>query len=235
MPPTESVNPEREQRIFDAAAELFAHYGYAKTTMDDIAAHAGISKGAIYLHFRSKEDLMDRLIAHEGERLMDTIIARLDSDPQGITLFNLYRHSMLAINDSPLLRALYVRDRRILGEYLRQVQKTPMFQQSMMFGTDFIAHFQSAGLIRADINPETIAYILMAVRHGILNIEDYAPETASPPIEEMAQVIGDMFQQAFGTEAGNSDEGKQALQVLFEQGRELLKQIRTINKDMSGK
>lgn len=227
----QSKSEEREQRIFDAAVELFAHYGFAKTTVDEIAAHAGISKGAVYLHFRSKENLMDRLIAHEGDRLMDLIMARLDSDPRGITLFNLYRHSMLAINDSPLLKALYVRDRRVLGDYLRRVQRTPMFHQGMMFGTDFIAHFQSAGLIRSDINPETIAYVLMATRYGILNVEEYAPETASPPIEEMAQVIADMIQQAFGTEAGSSEEGKQALQSLFEQGRKLLKQMHTIDKD----
>ena len=232
MPPVETANPEREKRIFDAAAELFAHYGYAKTTIDEIAAHAGISKGAVYLHFRSKDDLMDRLIARESERLMDMIMARLDSDPQGITLFNLYRHSMLAINESPLLRALYIRDRRILGDYLRRIQNTPMFRQSMMFGTDFIVHFQRAGLIRSDVSAETIAYILMATRYGILNVEEYAPETASPPIEEMAQVIGDMFQQAFGTEAGNSDEGAQALRTLFEQGRELLKQLRVAEKNI---
>jgi AcrR family transcriptional regulator len=235
LPPSEGVNPEREQRIFDAAAELFAHYGYAKTTVDEIAAHAGISKGAVYLHFRGKDDLMDRLIVREAERLMDVIMARLDSEPQGITLFNLYRHSMLAINDSPLLRALYVRDRRVLGDYLRRVQKTPMFQQSAMFGTDFITHFQRAGMIKPDVNPETLAYILMAVRYGMLNIDEYAPETASPPLEEMGQVIGDMLQQAFGTETGNSEEGRKALRTLFEQGQELLKQMRTIENDTTAR
>ncbi len=52
---TDSSNPERAQRILDAAANLIAHYGYDKTTVDDIARAAGVSKGAIYLHYRSKE------------------------------------------------------------------------------------------------------------------------------------------------------------------------------------
>lgn len=235
MPTGESANLEREQRILAAAAELFAHYGYAKTTMDEIAARAGISKGAVYLHFRSKDDLMDRLIAREVERLLDAIVERLEADPQGITLFNLYRHSMLAINDSPLLKALYIRDRRVLGDYLRRVHKTPVFRQATMFGTDFIRYFQRAGLIREDVSAETIACILMGIRYGVLNVEEYAPETASPPLEEMGQVIADMLQRAFGTDAGNQEAGRQALRVLFEQGREMLRQLRSVEKDTTAK
>ena len=56
---------EREQRILDAAANLIAHYGYDKTTVDEIAREAGVSKGAIYLHFKSKEDLFEALLLRE--------------------------------------------------------------------------------------------------------------------------------------------------------------------------
>ncbi|MCB0031981.1 MAG: helix-turn-helix transcriptional regulator, partial [Anaerolineales bacterium] len=42
-----SDNPERETRILQAAAQLFAHYGFDKTTVSDIAREAGVSKGAI--------------------------------------------------------------------------------------------------------------------------------------------------------------------------------------------
>ncbi|MEM7028378.1 MAG: helix-turn-helix domain-containing protein, partial [Chloroflexota bacterium] len=42
---TKSDNKEREERILDAASNLFVHYGYDKTTVDDIAREAGVSKG----------------------------------------------------------------------------------------------------------------------------------------------------------------------------------------------
>jgi TetR/AcrR family acrAB operon transcriptional repressor len=231
LPSDGSSNPEREQRIFDAAAELFAHYGYAKTTIDDIAASAGVSKGAVYLHFRSKDELLDRLIIRESERLIDDLMKRLEHDPQGITLFTLYRHSMVAANENPLIRAIYLQDRRVLGDYLRRAEKTPVFQQRTMFGTEFIAHFQRAGLVRPEVNPETLAYVLMAIRHGFLTIEDYAPGTSQPPLEEIGELIGDMLQKSFGAEAGNSEEGKQALLNLFEQGREMLRQMRSVTTD----
>ena len=57
-----SDNPERETRILQAAAQLFAHYGFDKTTVSDIAREAGVSKGAIYLHFASKEELLERFL-----------------------------------------------------------------------------------------------------------------------------------------------------------------------------
>lgn len=43
--------------VLNAASELFERYGYKKTTIDDIAAEAGIGKGSVYLRFSSKEEL----------------------------------------------------------------------------------------------------------------------------------------------------------------------------------
>jgi len=64
---------DTEELILDAADRLLARYGYRKMTIDDLAAEVGIGKGTIYLHFRSKEDLVyshiDRVINRVIERL----------------------------------------------------------------------------------------------------------------------------------------------------------------------
>jgi AcrR family transcriptional regulator len=52
----------RKQLIADAARELFAHYTYEKTTVDEIAKAAGISKGAVYLEFPHKEEILIFLV-----------------------------------------------------------------------------------------------------------------------------------------------------------------------------
>jgi len=63
---------EVRERILDAAEELLGRYGYRKMTIDDLASTAGMSKGAVYLHFESKEDIaiarIDRVI---GELLVE--------------------------------------------------------------------------------------------------------------------------------------------------------------------
>ncbi len=53
---------ERRQRIMEAALACFARKGYHKTTMDDIVAESGLSKGTLYWYFRSKDDLFFSLV-----------------------------------------------------------------------------------------------------------------------------------------------------------------------------
>ena len=55
----------RRKAILESAVGLFDSHGYAVTTMDEIAAGAGISKGSIYNYFQSKSDLFSRLFAEE--------------------------------------------------------------------------------------------------------------------------------------------------------------------------
>ena len=53
--------PDRRQAIIAAAQEAFNAHGYAATTVDEVAAKAGISKGSIYNYFRSKEELFEQV------------------------------------------------------------------------------------------------------------------------------------------------------------------------------
>ena len=52
---------EAKSRILDAAAKVFAEKGYHQATMDDVARSIGVSKGAIYLYFKNKEELFEEL------------------------------------------------------------------------------------------------------------------------------------------------------------------------------
>ena len=54
---------EIRQKILDAAEERLWRYGFKKTTIDEIAADAGVGKGTVYLHFDSKEDVSLAIIA----------------------------------------------------------------------------------------------------------------------------------------------------------------------------
>lgn len=57
-------DPSRRRRILDVAREHFRQYGFVRARLDDIAAGAGCSKGALYLEFANKETLM-RCVADE--------------------------------------------------------------------------------------------------------------------------------------------------------------------------
>jgi AcrR family transcriptional regulator len=53
---------ETRTKIMEAAIKLFSNYGYNKASVDDICAEAGISKGAFYHHFKSKQGLFLALL-----------------------------------------------------------------------------------------------------------------------------------------------------------------------------
>jgi AcrR family transcriptional regulator len=53
---------ERRQQIMEAALTCFARKGYHKTTMDDIVAESGLSKGTLYWYFENKDDLFVSLV-----------------------------------------------------------------------------------------------------------------------------------------------------------------------------
>ncbi len=52
---------DRQDAILHAAFHTFAAYGFRRTTMEDIARTAGLSRSALYLHYRNKEDLFRQL------------------------------------------------------------------------------------------------------------------------------------------------------------------------------
>ncbi len=96
---------ERVASILAAAARAFATGGYADTSMDDIAAEAGVTRLIIYRHFDSKQALYEAVLDHTRDRLAEALrftgtpeanmveplvgIAR--AEPHAFTL--LFRHS----------------------------------------------------------------------------------------------------------------------------------------------
>ena len=71
----------RRQVILQAATQAFSAYGYRKTSMDDIARGAGMSRPALYLHYRNKEDIFRGLIELFYATNADALRAELFADP----------------------------------------------------------------------------------------------------------------------------------------------------------
>ena len=120
------------ERLLDAAAEVFAERGYRAASVEDIAAAAGVTKGAVYWNFDSKEDVFFALIEERVDRrareLMgvtehaprETATAPLVSrgvssfaDEQQALVMLLQEYWSLAVRD-PALRDGYVQRQRAL-------------------------------------------------------------------------------------------------------------------------
>lgn len=68
----------RRQSILDAAREVFLQWGMSASTMDQIAERAELSKGALYLHFRSKQELCLALLVDVSRSLVEVLKASHD-------------------------------------------------------------------------------------------------------------------------------------------------------------
>ena len=56
-----------KERILEVSLELFAQSGYLGTSMSDIAKQLGLTKGALYKHYRSKQEILDRIVERMNE------------------------------------------------------------------------------------------------------------------------------------------------------------------------
>ena len=69
MSPRPNVSSERKSQILNAAQDVFTRKGFDEARMDDIAEETGLSKGTLYLYFKSKADLiiaiLDRILERE--------------------------------------------------------------------------------------------------------------------------------------------------------------------------
>jgi AcrR family transcriptional regulator len=68
------VRPEPRQEILRAAARLFQQQGYDATSMNDVAAALKLSKGGLYHHFQSKDEILFHIMSHAMQLTEDRVI-----------------------------------------------------------------------------------------------------------------------------------------------------------------
>src|SRR4051794_29328875 len=98
MPTQTERRATTRAKLLKAAGSVFARRGYHEATLDEITTKASLSKGALYHHFASKEDLFLSLLADHldrglgeaaaaGPRAHEHFVARLERDPRWAPLF----------------------------------------------------------------------------------------------------------------------------------------------------
>lgn len=68
-----------QQRLLDAAREMFVERGFARAGLPELVLKAGLTRGALYHHYRNKEDLFRAVAQREAEAISDSINAATDS------------------------------------------------------------------------------------------------------------------------------------------------------------
>lgn len=169
MPKVSEAHVEaRRQQILQAASACFSRQGFHKTTMQDICAEAGLSPGAVYGYFPSKEEIIEAMVAERRREGFNLIQAALQMPDTARVLNKL---SEIFFTEIDNVQGCAV-DVELWGEAFRN----PRINSALGVDLDVIRG-AFAGIVRkaqerGDINPavkaDSVAQVMVALFHGMV-------------------------------------------------------------------
>lgn len=206
-----SSSPERRERLFDAAAKLFVRWGFDKTSVEDIAREAGVSKGAVYLEFPTKDALFKALLYRESLQYSDEWLRRFQADAREWSFAVMFEHSIAAIHGNPFMKALVTRDAAFFGTYLQRDRE--LFEMRVSIGVELFGRLQAAGAMRGDIPAPVLAFITGAMSFGLMVGNEHLPAGAQVSFEEGVGALGLLLDRGLAPEHRGNPEAARAILV----------------------
>ena len=181
----------RAQRILDAASTLILRYGYHKTTIEDIAREAGVGKGTLYLHWKTREALFAALILREKVAMAEDIKQRLVCDPAGASLRGLLKHAALALMHRPLLKAVLLHDTEVFGKLVQREQSSALSTEVLAGFTTYLKALREQGLVRTDLSLQALGALFSSIFTGFFLAAPLLPNAFKPSDEELAELMAE--------------------------------------------
>jgi AcrR family transcriptional regulator len=130
---------EAKERIIQAALEIYSEKGPNQVTMDDVAKKLGVSKGALYLYFKSKDEILNEVIKATEQSVRKFLLSLLETNDLSKRLDDVFNNDMNEPN----------RQRRsLIFDFIAEGARNPethkavseAYQQNLNALTDFLAN-----------------------------------------------------------------------------------------------
>ena len=157
---------ERGERILDAAAELVLRWGYKRVTIEDVARHAGIGKGTVYLHFRTRAELFLSVLVRDSAQMTAELAEAVARDPRMMLPAEQAAMVYVEVMKRPLLRAMFSRDADVLGDLTTDPTMRPLRRVKLDLMGDLFQILREHGLIRTDQSLESQRFLASSVQAG---------------------------------------------------------------------
>jgi len=194
---TKDEAQETRNGILDAAEHVFSEHGVSRTSLEDIAQAAGVTRGAIYWHFKDKSDLfaamvnrvtlpMEAMVARSSDESVEDPIASLKAcavsalmrtatDPQVQRVFDVVTH-----------KCEYLGDMAGVNGRISSIQKGCVDRSEQA-----IRNAIKRGLLPAHVNPRLAAVGLDAMIFGL--ISNWLANSGYLPLERQAEAMIDLY------------------------------------------
>ena len=163
---------ERSRRtreaILNAAAACFAEKGYSACTIQDIIERANLSKGALYGHFRSKEELFKAMIGIEHGNGVERARALAKEPP--------YLDAIIRFQEACVLNPVFPMDHRLWIEVLAVAARDPVMKEAFAESEhmarsvfrELLVKARDAGDIDPELDVDATAIWLFSLGDGLM-------------------------------------------------------------------
>jgi TetR/AcrR family transcriptional regulator, repressor for uid operon len=160
-------------RILDAAFELFCHMGIARSTMEDVARRAGVSRITVYRRFATKSVLVDQLIRREIRRYFDQFRRDIEHAHTAADRVVLgFVSSLRAFRRNPLIGGLMAADpNALIPSTIGDGGRTLATVREFVAGQ--LRREQDAGNVAPTVNVDIVAELMVRVCSSFLVIPSH--------------------------------------------------------------
>lgn len=171
--------------ILDSAEALFVRLGVSRTTLQDIAQQAGVTRGAIYWHFDDKVAVFDAMLGR-ARMPLESAILTLEQSGAGDPLRGLIDYARVVFNliesDPKATRVYEIATLKV--EYVDELTEVRLRRAEMASRWRALAEIRicaaiDAGFARPDVEPASAALALWAIMDGLLRAWLLDPQSFS--------------------------------------------------------
>lgn len=178
MSPKPDVSEERIEQITEAATKVFAEQGFDKARMDDIASEANLSKGTLYLYFKSKDAIISHLLDRLFEREFSDLRVLAEADLPASKKVIRFTNAIIADlkNWTRLIPIMY----EFLGRLFRQNVVQQAFKKYMRSYLEITIPIFQEGIDTGEFhaeNAENVAITFGAIIEGAILLWVYDKES----------------------------------------------------------
>ena len=157
---------EAKSRILDVANKVFAKKGYHEATMDDIARRLGVSKGAIYLYFSSKEDLFEAMCKTAPQAFKEILYSSFGDEANPIQSATQFFDKMLKLSASNPGLSFEILSEASRNPGLKRILRQNHEEYERVL-TGFLAEGRKRKIVGDNLDIRPLANALIALWNGL--------------------------------------------------------------------
>lgn len=199
---TKKEADETRRQILETATDMFIENGFSNTSLTDISHKIGMTKGAVYWHFKNKDDVLLQVVKKNCSLIIQDAVNSLVDPESGDTIFSFYKKVL----ERPASDKRYAK----FHSLMRQNHDWPEDVRPAVFAIfdetlqterklveNYITRAQTDGMMRADIEAEKVAVVIASIINGLCMLQ--TKELLPPEFLKYDRLLFESFSQTLAS------------------------------------